>query len=117
MNRSSIWRLVSALVTVLILSDELSAASQRTIRIDGFPDYDSHFKVVIPSFMNANPDLDVKYLINNHDDHHKKLTNNFATGSGAGDVVLVDVPEMGYLSTGESHFCSLLVSIHCLHHY
>jgi multiple sugar transport system substrate-binding protein len=71
------------------------AADKKEVRIDGFPDYDNHFKVVVPEFMKANADLDVKYLINNHDDHHKKLTNNLATGSGAGDVVLVDVGRLG----------------------
>ncbi len=85
------WLLLSS----LMVPASLFAAGKKEIRIDGFPDYDSHFKVVIPEFMKANADLDVKYLINNHDDHHKKLTNNLATGSGAGDVVLVDVGRLG----------------------
>ncbi len=93
MSTSITRRLV--LLSSLILPVAVSAAAKKEIRIDGFPDYDSHFKVVVPELMKANPDLDVKYLINNHDDHHKKLTNNLATGSGAGDVVLVDVGRLG----------------------
>lgn len=83
-----------ALAVVMLLAPDL-ALGKTPLRIDGFPDYDSHFKLVIPEFMNANKDLDVTYIINQHEDHHKKLTNNLATGSGAGDIVLVDVGFLG----------------------
>lgn len=77
------------------------AESKTTIRVDGFPDYDSHFKVVVPKFEKANKDLEVKYTINQHGDHHTKLTTNLATGKGAGDVVLVDVSRLGaFINSG-----------------
>ncbi len=86
--------LLGSTLSLLLISGAV-AAPKTPIRIDGFPDYDTHFKSVMPDFMKANADLDVTYLINNHDDHHKKLTNNLATGSGAGDVTLVDVSRLG----------------------
>ncbi|MCX6127895.1 MAG: extracellular solute-binding protein, partial [Proteobacteria bacterium] len=88
--RSLFWASLS-----LQLTSSAFSAPKKDIRIDGFPDYDSHFKLVIPEFMKSNTDLDVKFLINNHEDHHKKLTSNLATGSGAGDLVLVDVSRLG----------------------
>ncbi|HET9237709.1 MAG TPA: extracellular solute-binding protein [Oligoflexus sp.] len=79
----------------LLLVDGAYSAPKKSVRIDGFPDYDTHFKSVLPDFMKSNADLEVTFLINNHEDHHKKLTNNLATGSGAGDVTLVDVSRLG----------------------
>ncbi len=89
------FRPIWASALALGMTAGVHAADKKEIRVDGFPDYDNHFKIVVPEFMKANPDLNVKFLINNHDDHHKKLTNNLATGSGAGDVVLVDVGRLG----------------------
>ena len=65
------------------------------IRVDGFPDFNTHLDKQIPLFKEANPDTNVTYQMNNHGDHHKKLTTNLATGSGAGDVVIVDVGFIG----------------------
>ena len=65
------------------------------IRFDGFPDLNSHLDVQIPKFTEANPGITVTYQMNDHGDHHKKLTTNLATGSGAGDVVIVDVGFIG----------------------
>lgn len=72
-----------------------TAAVAQDIRLDGWPDLDSHLDVVIPLFQAANPDINVTYQMNNHGDHHKGLTTNLATGSGAGDVVAVDVGFVG----------------------
>lgn len=56
------------------------------IRFDGFPDYDSQLEAILGDF----PAHDVKMLMNEHGGHHDKLKTNLATGSGAGDVVLID---------------------------
>jgi multiple sugar transport system substrate-binding protein len=86
-------------VAALVVGTAAQAVTQ--LRIDAFPDYDSHLKVVLPELTAANKELDVKFITNNHEDHHKKLTNNLATGSGAGDVVLVDVGQLGtFINSG-----------------
>lgn len=71
-----------------------SYAAQTEIRFDGFPDFDSSLKVILPDFEKKSG-VKVKYLMNNHGDHHTKLTTNLATGSGAGDVIVVDVEKIG----------------------
>ncbi len=69
-------------------------AADNSIRFDGFPDFDSSLKVILPDF-EKETGVKVDYLMNNHGDHHTKLTTNLATGSGAGDVIVVDVEKIG----------------------
>jgi len=69
-------------------------AAEHEIRFDGFPDFDSSLKVILPDF-EKQTNIHVDYLMNNHGDHHTKLTTNLATGSGAGDVIVVDVEKIG----------------------
>ncbi len=69
-------------------------AAEERIRFDGFPDFDSSLKVILPDFEKESG-IKVDYLMNNHGDHHTKLTTNLATGSGAGDVIVVDVEKIG----------------------
>ena len=86
-------------VTALALVTGPALAGE--IRFDGFPDFNSHLDVLIPQFQAANPDVSVSYQMNDHGDHHKKLTTNLATGSGAGDVVVVDVGFIGsFINSG-----------------
>ncbi|CCN83006.1 putative ABC-type sugar transport system,periplasmic component [Vibrio nigripulchritudo SFn27] len=69
-------------------------AEDNKIRFDGFPDFDSSLKVILPDFQKQSG-IQVDYLMNNHGDHHTKLTTNLAIGSGAGDVIVVDVEKIG----------------------
>jgi multiple sugar transport system substrate-binding protein len=71
-----------------------ATAADSQIRFDGFPDFDSSLKVLLPDF-EKETGIKVDYLMNNHGDHHTKLTTNLATGSGAGDVIVVDVEKIG----------------------
>ncbi|MEH0665585.1 extracellular solute-binding protein [Vibrio scophthalmi] len=71
-----------------------ATAADSQIRFDGFPDFDSSLKVLLPEFEKESG-IKVDYLMNNHGDHHTKLTTNLATGSGAGDVIVVDVEKIG----------------------
>lgn len=61
------------------------------LRLDGFPDYDTQINKIAPGFTKHT----VTMLANNHGDHHNRLKTNLATGSGAGDVVLIDVGFVG----------------------
>lgn len=85
--------LVLAAFTVLVLGTP--AAAQTTVQFDGFPDLDSHLDVVLPKFQETHPEIAPNYVMNEHGDHHRRLTTNLATGSGAGDVVAVDVGYVG----------------------
>lgn len=56
--------------------------------------------MILPDFEKESG-IKVDYLMNNHGDHHTKLTTNLATGSGAGDVIVVDVEKIGpFVSSG-----------------
>lgn len=85
--------LTLATVTALGIATTVNAADSN-IRFDGFPDFDSSLKVLLPEF-EKETGIKVDYLMNNHGDHHTKLTTNLATGSGAGDVIVVDVEKIG----------------------
>ncbi|EJV9421946.1 extracellular solute-binding protein [Vibrio vulnificus] len=85
--------LTLACSVALGLAATVNAAEQK-IRFDGFPDFDSSLKVLLPEF-EQETGIKVDYLMNNHGDHHTKLTTNLATGSGAGDVIVVDVEKIG----------------------
>lgn len=85
--------LTLATVTALGVASTVNAADSE-IRFDGFPDFDSSLKVLLPDF-EKETGIKVDYLMNNHGDHHTKLTTNLATGSGAGDVIVVDVEKIG----------------------
>lgn len=79
--------LTTIIATVPAFADE--------IRVDGFPPFDTHFDKQVPLFNESMPDIAVTYQMNSHGDHHKQLTTNLATQSGAGDVVIVDVSFIG----------------------
>ncbi len=83
--------LASALTTVMAAVP----AYAQEIRVDGFPPFDTHFDKQVPIFNETSPDITVTYQMNSHGDHHKLLTTNLATQSGAGDVVIVDVSFIG----------------------
>ncbi|HAS6190793.1 TPA: extracellular solute-binding protein [Vibrio vulnificus] len=85
--------LTLACSVALGLAATVNAAEQK-IRFDGFPDFDSSLKVLLPEF-EQEMGIKVDYLMNNHGDHHTKLATNLATGSGAGDVIVVDVEKIG----------------------
>jgi len=92
MKTRNIVGLLAGIATVALAATPGFAAE---IRVDGFPDFNTHLDKQIPIFQKANPDIKVTHQMNNHGDHHKKLTTNLATGDGAGDVVIVDVGFIG----------------------
>ncbi|MDD7909278.1 MULTISPECIES: extracellular solute-binding protein [Pseudovibrio] len=84
--------LLAGLATAALMG---ASAQAGDLRFDGFPDFDSHLEVLIPQFQESHPDINITYQMNQHADHHRRLTTNLATGSGAGDVVVVDVSFVG----------------------
>ena len=82
---------------VAALSLLAAATFAAEVRIDGWPDHDSQLKTVIDGYTKHK----ITMTMNNHGDHHNKLKTNMATGTGAGDVVLIDTGVVGsYLDSG-----------------
>mgnify|MGYP001262202332 CR=1 FL=1 len=77
------------LVAALLLLP--GAFAQTQISIGLFPDLDSHVNAVLEQFQAENPDIKVEVRVLQHGDHHTALVTNLATGSGAADVVAIDV--------------------------
>ncbi len=88
---------MSKLISTAFLSLFLlfSHAYAGEVTIDAWPDFDSHFNDEFPKIKKTDKSLQLKYRMNKHGDHHKKLKTHLATGSGAGDVVIVDVGFIG----------------------
>lgn len=78
------------LLATLLLALTLAFA-QTNISIALYPDLDSHLNAVLEQFHAENPDIKVEVRILEHGDHHTALVTNLATGSGAADVVAIDV--------------------------
>lgn len=94
-------KLSSIMAGLALCTATLTLAETKTIRFDGFPDYDNHFKKgVSDQFQKENPNIKLKAIFNNHGDHHTKLQTSLATGAGAGDVVLVEVERLGAFVNG-----------------
>ena len=89
------YDLRSVLATVAVSSLMAAPVMAQELRIEGWPDLDSHLNNVLPDFEASADGITVVQAMNNHGDHHKKLTTNLATGEGAGDVVAVDVGFVG----------------------
>ena len=79
-------------LTALTLS-LFGAAHAETLTVSLFPDMDTAIKaaIALPEFKKEFPGVDVKIVPLAWADHHTALTNALATGSGAGDVVAIDV--------------------------
>lgn len=82
-------RLFAPLAAALLLFSFAHAQTQITIGV--FPDLDSHLNNILPMFEAQHPDIDVEVRVLQHGDHHNTLVTTLATGSGAPDVVAVDV--------------------------
>jgi len=77
---------------VLTLALILSASfAQTNLRLALYPDLDSHLDVVLTEFLLENPDVTVEIIRREHGDHHNGLVTELAAGSGAADVVALDV--------------------------
>ena len=80
-------RILALLVAMTILA---LAQAQDTVSIALYPDLDSHLEAVLPAF-EAEHGVDVEVRVLQHGDHHNALVTQLATGSGAADVVAIDV--------------------------
>jgi multiple sugar transport system substrate-binding protein len=80
----------------LALSSTLSLAfAQTQISIGLFEPLNEHVERVLPRFHEQHPDIEVEVKTLGFADHHNALVTALATGSGAADVVAI---EIGYIA-------------------
>ena len=80
--------------TAALLAFALPAFADGDIRFEGYPDYDSQLEEILPGF-EAETGISVDMLMNEWGEHHNRLATVLGTGRGAGDVVLIDVGQVG----------------------
>ena len=72
-----------------------AAFAQTTLTLGLFEPLNEHVEQVLPAFYALHPDVIVEVRTLGFGDHHDLLVTNLATGSGAADVVAV---EIGYIA-------------------
>jgi multiple sugar transport system substrate-binding protein len=82
------------LVLALALTVGL-AFSQTRLTVGVFEPLHEHIQLVLPQFYEMYPDVEVEIRTLGYTDHHDVLVTNLATGSGAADVVAI---EIGYIA-------------------
>ena len=68
-----------------------AALANTTITVGFFDDFESHINNVLPQFYELRPDVTVETRMLGFGDHHDLLVTNLATGTGAPDVVVLEV--------------------------
>lgn len=66
-------------------------AQQRTLTVSGFPNLTDAIQVIIEAYEAENPDVNVVLEVREFGDHHTNLLTTLAAGTGATDVVAVEV--------------------------
>ena len=100
-RRPGVRVLVSAIVAlVLVVAGSAGVAARTTLTVGVFPDLDSVLKAVIPEFNKVYPDIEVKLQTLGYADHHNALLTALATGSGAPDVVAIEIGYLGRFAVG-----------------
>lgn len=96
-------RVITTLLSMMVFLAFFAniATAKEKIIMQVYPDLDSQIKAVLPDFYKENPNIEVEIVAKKHDDHHNGLVTHLAAGSGAGDVVAVDVGFVGELMAGE----------------
>jgi multiple sugar transport system substrate-binding protein len=72
-----------------------AALAQTTLTVGVFEPHQDNLERVLPQFYEQHPDVTVEIRTLGFGDHHDLLVTNFATGSGAPDVVVI---EIGYIA-------------------
>lgn len=82
-------------VLSLVLSTGFSFAQQQTVTISAFAGLADAIQVIIDKYMAENPDVKVDLEVREFADHHTNLVTTLAAGSGATDIVAIEV---GYIA-------------------
>ena len=86
-------RILALVLASLLIST--AALAQTTLTIGVFEPFKTHVDAVLPQFLAEHPGITVEVSQLAFGDHHDKLVTNLATGSGAPDVVVL---EIGYIA-------------------
>lgn len=78
-----------------MLVSGFSFAQQKTITVSAVAGLGDAIQVIIDKYMEENPDINVELEIREFADHHTNLLTTLAAGSGATDVVAIEV---GYIA-------------------
>ena len=65
--------------------------AQETLTVSGFPNLTDGIQVLAEAYMEENPDVTIDVEAREFGDHHTNLTTALAAGSGAADVVAIEV--------------------------
>lgn len=86
----------ASLLAAALLGGAAPAFAQKvTLTVASFPDLDRAVRAAIPAWQKLHPDIEIKVLSREYADHHTAMTTSLATGSGAVDVMTVDVDFIG----------------------
>ncbi|MBO2522112.1 MAG: extracellular solute-binding protein [Clostridia bacterium] len=87
-------------VILLALGLAAGAHAQTKLTVGVFPDYDSFMREVGPLFEEMYPDIQLEVQTLGFQDHHNALLTALATGSGAPDVVAIEIGYLGRFASG-----------------
>jgi cellobiose transport system substrate-binding protein len=82
-----------------------SGAEKITLRVDLFGDFGYHD--LYKQFMKSHPNVTIKEDIESYADHHSNLAKHLATGSGAADVVAIEVGFIAQFAATPQYFVDL----------
>ncbi len=80
-----------AVLLVALLVAFGSAQETQTLTVSGFPNLTDALAPIIELYMEENPNVEVELEVREFGDHHNNLVTTLAAGSGAADVVAIEV--------------------------
>jgi len=78
-------------LSLLALLFGFACAQEKTLTVAGFPNLTDAIAAAIEVYEQENPDVNVELQVLEFTDHHNALTTALASGSGAADVVAIEV--------------------------
>ena len=79
------------LFTALVMLFGLTFAQTQQLTVAGFPNLTDALGPILELYMEENPDVEVTLETREFGDHHTNLTTTLAAGTGAADVVAIEV--------------------------
>ncbi len=80
-----------ALEKEIIKQKDLTKQEKSTISIGVYPNLNDHIETVLPLFYEKHPDINVEIKVLSFADHHNALVTAIAAGSGAPDLVALEL--------------------------
>ncbi len=93
------WRGAIAALALLVLAAG-SASAQRVLTVAAFPAVDEIVKAAIPRWKERHPDVDIKVVSRQFQDHHTAMTTALSTSFYLPDVMALEVGYVGRFAQG-----------------